>query len=105
MTLKNNISCVADMNVFGSSQAGEAKKTLTKLEDLIKKIQNDVALQKLEIDVIKSNIQNLQEYKKSVENNLSSSEQRISDLFNNYAEVSTAISLIRYDFSHLEKTK
>jgi len=101
VTLENNVSRALDMNVFGSSQNSEIKRTLSKLEDSIKIIQSDVKLQQVEKDVMKSNIINIQQQIKSIENeiqqynkSLFNYENRLSELINNQADAATAIGIL-----------
>ena len=97
------------MNVFGSSQASDTKRIISDIQSSNKIILNDVKLQQKEIDTLKSNIVNLCDKVQLLENNIQSSnksllncENRMSQLFNDCAETSTAIAIRGLDVAQLK---
>ncbi|CAI6357246.1 unnamed protein product [Macrosiphum euphorbiae] len=97
------------MNVFGSSQASETKRIITDIQSSNKTIINDVKLQQKEIDTLKSNIVNLLDKIQLLENNVQTSnktllhfENRMSQLFNDCADNSTAIAIHGLDVLQLK---
>lgn len=82
------------MNVFGGSQAGETKKIVSDIQSSYKTILHEIKLQKKEIDNVKSDIVNINSLENNVQTNLLICENRMSELFNNYAEISTKIAII-----------
>uniref|UniRef100_A0A2S2NY17 Uncharacterized protein n=1 Tax=Schizaphis graminum TaxID=13262 RepID=A0A2S2NY17_SCHGA len=106
---KNSVSRFINMNVFGSSQASDAKRIISDIQSSNKTILNDVKLQQKEIDTLKSNIVNLRDKIQLLENNIQSSnksllncENRMSQLFNDCAETSTAIAIHGLDVAQLK---
>lgn len=106
---KNSVSRFITMNVFGSSQASDAKRIISDIQSSNKTILNDVKLQRREIDTLKSNIVNLCDKIQLLENNIQSSnksllncENRMSQLFNDCAETSTAIAIQGLDVAQLK---
>jgi len=107
--LKNSVSRFITMNVFGSSQASDAKRIISDIQSSNKTILNDVKLQQKEIETLKSNIVNLHVKIQLLENNIESSnksllnfENRISKLFNDCADTSTAIAIQGLDVAQLK---
>jgi len=97
------------MNVFGSSQASDTKRIISDIQSSNKIIINDVKFQQKEIETSKSNITNLHDKIQLIENNiltisnsLLNCENRMSVLFNNYAETSTAIGIHGQDVIKLK---
>ncbi|CAI6366711.1 unnamed protein product [Macrosiphum euphorbiae] len=97
------------MNVFGSSQASDAKRIISDIQSSNKTIVNDVKLQQKEIDTLKSNIVNLRDKIQLLENNIQSSnksllncENRMSQLFNDCADNSTTIAIRGQDVIQLK---
>jgi len=99
------------MDIFNNSIDGRRKNIISHIHSNNKTILYDVKLLKGQIDGMKSYIANLEEKLKSMEvdikqNNRSllNSENRVSELFNNYAESSTVISITREDVASLNNT-
>jgi len=107
--LKNSVSLILTMNVFGSSQASESKRIISDIQTSNKTILNDVKIQQREIYTLKSNIDNLHVKIQLLENNIQTSnksllncENRMAELFNNYARTSTAIGIQGQDLNLLK---
>ena len=97
------------MNVFGSSQASDTRRIISDIQSSNKTILNDVKLQQKEIDTLKSNIVNLHVKIQLLENNIQTSnksllncENRMSQLFNDCADNSTAIAIQGLDVAQLK---
>ncbi|XP_060876651.1 uncharacterized protein LOC132949674 [Metopolophium dirhodum] len=91
------------------SQASDTKRIISDIQSSNKIILNDVKLQQKEIDTLKSNIVNLCDKIQLLENNIQSSnksllncENRMSQLFNDCAETSTAIAIQGLDVAQLK---
>ncbi|KAF0759753.1 Uncharacterized protein FWK35_00009114 [Aphis craccivora] len=91
------------MDIFNNSIDGRRKNIISHIHSSNKTILYDV-----QIDRMKSYIENLEKKLKSMEgdiqqNNRSllNSESRVSELFNNYAESSTVININREDVARL----
>ena len=107
--LKNSVSRFITMNVFGSSQASDTRRIISDIQSSNKTILNDVKLQQKEIDTLKSNIVNLHVKIQLLENNIQTSnksllncENRMSQLFNDCADNSTAIAIQGLDVAQLK---
>jgi len=107
--LKYSVSRFITMNVFGSSQAGDTKRILSDIQSSNKSILNSVELQQKEIDNLKNYFVNLQEKIQFLENNIQinnksllNCENRMSKLFNDCAETSTAIGIQGHDLFQLK---
>jgi len=107
--LKNRVSRFITMNVFGSSQVSDIKRIISDIQSSNKTIVNDMKLQQKEIDTLKNNIVNLSDKILLLENNIQSSnksalncENRMSELFNDCAETSTAIAIQGLDDGQLK---
>lgn len=88
------------MDIFNSSIDGRRKNIISHIHSSNKTILYDVKVMKVEIDELKSNIANIEE---KLNNNkpLLNLENRVSELFNKYAETSTIISITREDLARL----
>jgi len=107
--LKNSVSRFITMNVFGSSQASDAKRIISDIQSSNKTIVNDAKLQQKNINTLKSNIVNLHVKIQLLENNIQTSnksifdyENRMSELINNWADTSTAIDIQGQDVKQLK---
>lgn len=96
------------MDIFNNSIDGRRKNIISHIHSSNKTILYDVKMLKVQIDRMKSYIENLEKKLKSMEgdiqqNNRSllNSESRVSELFNNYAESSTVININREDVARL----
>jgi predicted RNase H-like nuclease (RuvC/YqgF family) len=100
------------MDIFNNSIDGRRENIISNIHSSNKTIVYDVKLLKVEIDELKSNIANIEEKLKSIENDkiqeynndnkpLFNLENRVSELFNKYAETSTIISITREDLARL----
>jgi len=96
------------MDIFNNSIDGRRKNIISHIHSSNKTILYDVKMLKVQIDRMKSYIENLEKKLKSMEgdiqqNNRSllNSESRVSELFNNYAESSTVININREDVACL----
>lgn len=96
------------MDIFNNSIDGLRKNIISHIHSSNKTILYDVKMLKVQIDRMKSYIENLEKKLKSMEgdiqqNNRSllNSESRVSELFNNYAESSTVININREDVARL----
>jgi len=85
------------MNVFGSSQAGETKKTISKLDDSIKiirfelnekmsQLENNTKIIELKLSNIEQLTENLKFKVSDLEDNVDYMKSQISDLVENDAE-------------------
>ena len=96
------------MDIFNNSIDGRRKNIISHIHSSNKTILYDVKLLKGQIDGMKSYITNLEEKLKSMEGDIQRNnrsllnyDNRVSELFNNYAESSTVISLTREDIARL----
>ncbi|XP_060874002.1 uncharacterized protein LOC132947787 [Metopolophium dirhodum] len=95
--------------LMSNSQASDTKRIISDVQSSNKSILNDVKLQQKEIETLKSNIDNLHVKIQLLENNIQSSnksllnyENRMSELFNDCAETSTAIAIQGLDVAQLK---
>ncbi|XP_060873724.1 uncharacterized protein LOC132947448 [Metopolophium dirhodum] len=91
------------------SQVSDTRRIISDIQSSNKTILNDTKLQQKEIDTLKSNIVNLHDKIQLLENNIQTSnksllncENRMSELFNNCAETSTAIAIQGLDVAQLK---
>jgi len=96
------------MDIFNNSVDGQRKNNISYIQSSNKIIVHDVKLLQTEIGTLKSNIANLKVKIKSLKNyiqqnnkSLLDSESRISELFNNYGEVTTIIGITREDLTRV----
>jgi len=97
------------MDIFNNSIDGRRKNIISHIHSSNKTISYDLKVLKAEIDGLKSNIIDIEVKLKSMENDniqkynksLLNLEGRVSELFNNYAETNTKISITREDVAHL----